>query len=193
MEDLKKATWVNILYGILGLAVGILILVFAIVDQSVVAKVMSYSLGACLFLLALMFIISSIVVNQKQLFNATLGIGCFCIAVGVLLCALPNLLVDFLIVFIGGFLVALGFVSLIKMILAIVHKEKAGLIVTFALAMVLTVAIGVLALVYMGGAEKVLYFALAILLMVGGIASIVFGIKACVDAKKAAKEPAKAE
>lgn len=188
MEDLKKVTWVNILYGILGLAVGILIMVFAIVQPDVVAKVMSYSLGACLFLLALMFIISSIVVEQKQLFNATLGIGCFCIAVGVLLCALPNLLVDFLIVFIGGFLVALGFVSLIKMILAIVHKEKASLIITFAVAMALTVTIGVLALVYMGGAEKVLYFGLAVILVIAGIASIVLGIKACADAKKLAKE-----
>lgn len=184
----KKFTWVDVLYGVLLFAVGLMILILAIINQvGTIDMILSYAIAVVLFILGIVCVVTSIVIKNSELVNATIAGGCIAIAFGILLCVLPDLITALLIVFIAAFLLAVSFVSFIKIFVAAAHKEKASQIVTYAVAFVLCAVIGALAIGFRVQFTQIILGCLGALMMVGAIGGVVVAIKASSAAKKANK------
>lgn len=191
MENNKKLAVGTIIFGAILTVVGIIAIVLTFTNPGVIDKVISYSIAACCFVLGLTMIIASIATNVKELFNMTLVVGSIAIAIGIVLCIQTGLITGFLVLFLAALLLALGAVSLAKTIIAIVHKEKASIIVTLAIAAAITITVGILGIIGCTNGNdttvKILYAGLGTVVTVVGIVAIVRGSKIIHDTKKAMK------
>lgn len=175
MKFKNPPLWLNIVYGCIIAIVGVLSIVFAVINPSVVDKVISYSLAISLFLLGILLITSSLIVSTHEFFTFQLVIGSVAIALGVVLCINTSLITNLLILFIGAFLVALGAISLVQMVLSIVYKYKPTDIIYCCTIFVLSLTLGILALVYSQSETKtVIYVIVGITIAVTGITDVIY-------------------
>ncbi len=179
MNFLSKYKWGDLVQGIVTLIIGVLVIVFAIVDQGVIGEVVSYVLAAALFLYGLITIVVALISHTKELFTASLISASLAIAIGVVLCVNPGLLASFFTLFLGVFLITYGAVSLIKGIFLIVYKAKwVWYVITFVIAAV-CITVGILALIpeTVGDLMMVLYIIVGAVISIYGIIGIVSGVK----------------
>ena len=179
MKSFREQRWLIIVYGVLFITIGLLELILSIVDLGTAVKVLSYSVAASLFIVGLLHIIVSLVVDTKTFFKAALILGCVAIAVGVVLCVYPWILQNFLIIFVAVLALALGVVALIKGIIAIVYRYKGGWIFLYFLAAVLLITLGVLALVFEKKADLavIIYASTGAFIFLLGAFLLITGIK----------------
>ena len=90
----------------------------------------------------------------------------------------PNLIAGFLIYFVAVFALAIGTVLIVKAILGIIYKYKAGWIVLYFVMAALAIAFGILSLCYRGEFTQVIYVATGAFVLALGIFLLIFGIKA---------------
>lgn len=179
MNFLSKYKWGELVEGIVTLIIGVLVIVFAIVNQGIIGEVVSYVLAAALFLYGLITIIVALVTHTKELFTATLISASLAIAIGVVLCVKPDLLASFFTLFLGVFLIAYGAISLFKGIFLVVYKAKwAWYVISFIIAAV-CITVGILALIpeTVGDLMMVIYIIVGVVISVYGVIGIVSGVK----------------
>lgn len=172
-----KIPFTGVIYSVLLAIIGILVIIFAIVNKANVEKMVSYSFAAGLFLLALIYILNTIMTKRNEVFSASLVLGSTLVAFGIVLVIDYNLMPNFFILFLAALLVVLAGVSLIKMIIAIVHREKAGLIILYIVAAVITGTIGGLMFAYFESSKTVVYIFMGIMALVSGIVGLVGALK----------------
>lgn len=181
----QKTKWMTVVYGIVLLFVGVLISIFALVNQSIINSVISISVGVGLCVVGAMHITTSLIIKTSEFFTASLLLGSIAIACGVVFFVDRNLISGFLIYFVGVFLLSIGFVSLVKSILFIAFKQKGSWIAFYIVIAVLSIALGVLALIFRGESTMILYTVVGIVTAVTGVGEIVYGIRLLTgDAKK---------
>lgn len=179
MNFLSKYKWGELVEGIVTLIIGVLVIVFAIVNQGIIGEVVSYVLAAALFLFGLITIIIGLTSHTKELFTSSLITASLAIAIGVVLCVNPGLLASFFTLFLGVFLITYGAVSLIKGIFLVVYKAKwVWYVISFVIA-ALCITVGILSLIpeTAGSLMMVIYIVVGVVVSVYGIIGIISGIK----------------
>ncbi|MCQ2802874.1 MAG: hypothetical protein MJ225_04340 [Bacilli bacterium] len=173
----QKIPYIGIVYSILLMVIGILAVVFAIVNKENVEKMLSYSLAVGLFVLAFVYILNTIITKVNEIFSMSLVLGSSAIALGVVLIVEPAFLPVAFILFLAALLVVLAGVCLIKGILAIVHKEKGKLIFGYFAVAVIAGAIGGLIFGFRETSTKIIYILIGVSILASGIMGLVYAIK----------------
>ena len=186
MKKIAENKWMPIVISSLIIVIGILTFVFTLVDIGVVDQVISYSLAASLFVIGLIYILTSLIAHTSEFFTGSLILGSLCIAVGVVLCIVPNVMGVVLTYFAGALLLAFGLMLGIKSVLLIVFKQKVSWIIAFITATLICITGGILVFCYLGAAKVVLYCILGAAVAIAGILFLVLSIKA---ARKKEEKP----
>ena len=175
--NLKKNRWMNLVYGLVLIIVGILTLVFAITNMGAIDNILSYSVAGALFVVGLMHIITAFVTNSSEFFSSALFLGSVAIAAGAVFCIDTGLISNFVIYFIATFFLAFGAVCIAKAIFFIVNKSKVNWIVFFFIIATIMIAAGVLILVFSNQSKVFLYCAVGGSLLISGVFEFIMGIK----------------
>lgn len=183
MELNRKRIWLNIIFSSLLVIAGILIVVFAFVNPNSVDYTLSIIFAVALFLMGIVYLIFAIADQKGEFVTTSLFAGAAVIALGVTLLVRDNLISDFLIIFMGAFLIALAAVMLFKFIFAFVRKEKAVRIVGYGILFALGLTFGTLLLVYNGAARTTVFAIMGIIVIVASAAQLAFSIKLLSDSK----------
>jgi len=144
----KRFNWMQLLFGILLIAVGVATIVLAIVNKGAVSKTLSIIVAIFFFLFGALAIIMSLVSDTKLFTTASLVYGSFLIALGVVVLLNPTVVPSVLVNLIAVFLIAFGTVCLIKAIVSIVYKMKWYWIVGLFLIAAVGITVGILAFCY---------------------------------------------
>lgn len=179
-----KFPYSDIVYGILLTVLGVLTIVFAIVNQANVAKMISYSFAVGLFVLALIFILNTIISNVKEVFSTGLFLGSSAVALGIVLVLIPELMPNFFVCFLASLFCVLAVVLLVKGILAICYKEKAKIIVFLFLIAVISGTIGGLMFAYWNSGKTIVYIFIGAMLLLSGIGSLIVGVNKNIKKKE---------
>ena len=177
MNKLIKNKWMIIVYGILLLVGGILTMVFAITNVGVINKVLSITLAIALFVVGLLNIVTALISKTSEFFTPSLLLGSMAIAMGIVFLINQYLLGVFILYFIGALALAMAAVAIVKFILFIKFKQKGSWIAFYAVLAILAITLGVLIFVYQHRAEQVLYCVVGAVLLLTGIAEVVYGLK----------------
>ena len=152
-----KFKWMLIVYGIVLMFTGVLTTVFALTNPGLINNVISISVGVGLCIIGAMHLVTALITKTSEFFTSSLLLGSIAIACGVVFFLKRDLISQFLIYFVGVFLLSIGTVSIVKAILFIVYKQRGSWITFYILLAALAITLGVLALIYHGEAEKILY------------------------------------
>lgn len=187
MKKFLEKKWLVLAYGFLLIAVGVLTIVYAIIDQTVVTKVLSISIAVSLFLIGSANIVLALVAHTSDFFNKTLLVGSAAIAAGVLFCIDTLLLGQFIAYLLGVFFLAFALVCLIKFILFIVYKQKVAWIVIYAIVVLVSIAAGVLILCFREETSQVLYVIIGSFIALAGLFEIIGNARIIILAKREEK------
>lgn len=177
MKTFKEQRWMLIIYAIVLIAVGIVEFVLSIVSPKTAIEVVSYSIAAGLFVIGLTHLLSSFVAYTKAYFKASLLIGCFAIATGVVLIIEPWLIATFLIPFISVLAIAFGAIMLVKGAIACVYRYKVSWIISYFAVASVCITLGILGLVYRDVAKQVIYATAGVLVVALGVFILVYAIR----------------
>lgn len=185
-----KNRWIQIVYGALLMVAGILTIVFAVYNTSNLTNAISIIVAVCCFILGIVYIASSFASETKVLFPASLLFASVCIAIGVLLCVMPQLLGSVIVYFVAALMTVYGVVSIIKAISFILIKAKKWHIALFFIIGAILTVLGILAFVYKDKAGIVIYIGCGLVVAVYGVVEIVVAVKQMIKANKAKEEKA---
>ena len=173
----KENKWMVVIYGVVLMFAGVFTFVFALVNSGIINSVISISVGVGLCIIGGMHIVTALISKTSEFFTTSLLLGSIAIACGVVFFIKRDLISQFLIYFIGVFLLSIGTVSLVKSIIFIVYKQKGSWITFYILLTVLCITLGVLALVFSSQAQSILYAAFGIGIALTGIGELIYGIR----------------
>ena len=144
----KKFNWMQLVFGILLIAVGVATIILAIVNQGAISRTLSIIVAIVLFVFGGLSIVMSLVSDTKVFTTSALVYGSFFIALGVAVLIYPNVVPTVLVTLMAVFFIAFGVVSLIKAIFSIVYRMKWYWIAGLFLIAVVGITVGILALCY---------------------------------------------
>lgn len=192
-----KGKWMNVIYGVVIVLVGVLALIFAIKDPGVVDNVLSISIAVALFVIGIVHIATALIAHTSDFFTISLITGCVFIAFGVILCINRALIGEFIVYLLGAFCLALGVISTIKFILFIVYKQKVIWIAFYIILTLLMFGVGIFLFVYRdeNQGKQILYGCISSLIILGGLFEIGLGLKPFIikDKQDAEKEALKVQ
>ena len=184
----EKHKWMQIVFGALFLAAGILVIIFSLNWPENIAKALSVILAISLFLFGASCIFSGVFALKNKYFDPAFIYGDLAIAIGVVLCVHNLMIGDFIVLFAGTILVTIGVVFLGEAVAMIFFKRPKPSIVAFFLLGAIFLTLGVLSYVYNGEAQTIIYIATGAIMALVGFVQIIFGIVATIKAKKIAKD-----
>ncbi len=177
MKKLAENKWMPIVSSALITVIGVLTFVFTLVNIGIVDQVISYSLAAALFIIGLVYILVSLIGQTVEFFSGSLILGCLSIALGIVLCIVPNIMGAILTYFAGALLLSLGLFAIIKAVLFIVYRQKVSWIILYIVAALVCIAGGVLVFCFTGEAKVVIYCIVGAAVAVIGILGLILSIK----------------
>ena len=166
-----------IIYAVILISIGMLELILSIVNLGLVVKVVSIAIACALFVIGLIHIVTSLVVNTKDFFKAELVLGAIAIAIGIILCIETGLIASFLVYLVASFLLSFGTICIVKAVLAFVYHYKTSWKVAYILFAVLAITGGVLALVFRGESAQTIYCVIGGTIFIIGVLELVYGIQ----------------
>lgn len=178
MKKIKENKWMPIVISCLLIVVGVLTFIFSLVNIDVVDHVISYSIAASLFIVGLIYILSSLIGHTVEFFTGSLILGSLSIAIGIVLCITPHIMGGVLTYFAGALLLTLGLVLAIKSVLLIVYKQKVSWIILFIASALVCITGGILVFCYSGEAKLVLYCIMGVVIVLAGTLCLILAIKA---------------
>lgn len=188
MKKFLEKKWLALAYGFLVIAVGVLTVVYAIVDPDVVTTVLSISIAVSLFILGAANITLALVAHTNEFFQKTLLVGSGAIAVGVLLCVNRLLIGEFIALLLGVFFIAFAVVALIKFILFIVYRQSVSWIVLYGVFVLVAAAAGILILCFQQESNQVIYVIIGAAIAIAGVVEIIASARAIIMGKRIEKE-----
>lgn len=186
-NSIYKNRWLQIVASTLFLVAGILIMVYGIIDQGSVTKVISIVLAVSCFITGALSLVTSFFVEPTKVMSTGLVVGSMSIALGVLLCCRTEVFGSIVVYFVGALALAVGGVALIKGVIMLVKKTPASTVVLFFIVAAIAITLGVLTFCYLNGAQQVIYVATGTVIALAGLAGLVLNIKHLVDNKKEKK------
>lgn len=188
MKKFLEKKWLTLVYGFLLVAVGALTLTYAIIDPSVVTKVLSISIAVSLFLIGAANIVLALVAHTSDFFHTSLLTGSAAIAFGVLFCINTLLIGEFIAYLLGVFFIAFAVVSLIKFILFIVYKQNLAWIIIYGIVFAISAAAGIIILCFKEQTNQVLYGIIGSFIALAGLFEIVASTRMIILAKREQKQ-----
>ena len=188
MKKFFEKKWLTLAYGFLVIAVGVLTVVYAIVDPTVVTTVLSISIAVSLFIIGAANIALALVAHTSEFFQKILLVGSAAIAAGVLFCVNRTLIGEFIALLLGVFFIAFATVALIKFILFIVYKEKLTWIILYGVFVAVAAAAGILILCFQQESNQVIYVIIGSAIAITGIFEIIASARAIIVGKRVEKE-----
>lgn len=183
-----KHKWLQIIYGALLIAAGIVVIVLAINDTEQISKWLSIVLAIGLFLFGGCTIAAGLFALQQKYFSSVFIYGALAISIGVVLCIKNTMIGEFITIFVGTLFLCMGAVCCGEAAAMIFFKRnKVSIIVAFIVAAIF-ITLGVLALVFPETVEKIIYIAIGAIACLIGLLEIVLGIISAFAMKKADKE-----
>lgn len=180
--------WMQILFGVLFLAAGILIIVFALNNNDNISKWLSIVLAIGLFIFAASSIFSGIFSLKEKYFDPGFIIGDICIAIGVVLIVFPTMIGDFIVIFVGTLLTTIGTVFLGEAVAMIFFRRPKFSIASFFLLGAVFLALGILSYAFKEDAQTVIYVAVGAIMALVGVVQAIFGIVATSKEAKAKRD-----
>ena len=187
----NKHKWMQIIFGALFLAAGILMIVIALNennDQQTIAKWLSIVYAVSLFLFGATCIFSGVFSLKNKYFDPAFIYGDIAIAIGVVLCVHNTMINDFIVVFVGTLLTTTGVVFLGEAVAMIFFKRPKPSIVLFFLLGALFLTLGILSYVFQQEALQIMFYGTGAVMCLVGVVQMVFGTVATIKAKKVAKD-----
>lgn len=188
MKKFFEKKWLTLAYGFLVIAVGVLTVVYAIVDPTVVTEVLSISIAVSLFILGAASIALALVAHTTEFFQKILLVGSAAIAVGVLFCFKRTLIGEFISLLLGVFFISFAVVALVKFILFIVYKQSISWIILYGIFMAVAAAVGILILCFQQESNQVIYVIIGSAIALAGLFEIVASARAIIVGKRVEKE-----
>lgn len=188
MKKFLEKKWLALAYGFLVIAVGVLTVVYAIVDPTVVTEVLSISIAVSLFILGAASIALALVAHTTEFFQKILLVGSAAIAVGVLFCVNRTLIGEFIALLLGVFFISFAVVALIKFILFIVYKQSVSWIILYGIFMAVAAAAGILILCFQQESNQVIYVIIGSAIALAGLFEIIASARAIIVGKRVEKE-----
>jgi len=171
-----KHKWMQLIYGLLLLAAGILVIVFAINDKERISTWLSIiaSIGLFIYAAALMF--SGVFSLKKKYFDIAFIYSVLFISIGVVLLCNQEMIGKFITIFVATALTATGVVEIGEATSMIFFKRPIFFIVVFYILGAAFIALGVLAFCFQENVEQVVYVGVGALLCLTALLEIVLGI-----------------
>lgn len=169
--------WLLIAYGILLVAIGVTTLVLSITNVGLVDQALSISLAIALFIVGILNIVSSLILNTDKFFTSPLFIGSLCVAFGVVLCIDRSIIGSFIVYLLGVFLLALSLVCLIKAVLFIVYKYKVMWIIAQFIIALIGIGGGIVVLCFREESKVVLYAIIGSIILLLGVLEIILALR----------------
>jgi len=189
---LTKWGWLGIIEGGLFVILGLLTGILGGINAS------GFSHALCIVIAVFLFIDGAILLLKavfefKKFFTAELVFGALAIGFGVFLCTNDGSILQIILpILVAIALLTVGAGCLVKGIVQIAKKQKAGLIIGSFCTFVVGIALGVLCLVFKDqGSLPVIYIICGSALTVLGVMEICFSVATMKEVKKMAKEAAK--
>lgn len=180
MRRIIENRWLTIAYGFLLVVVGVLTLVYAIINPDVVTSVLSISIAVSLFIIGAANIALAFIAHTNDFFSTSLLIGSGAIAFGVLLCIDRELIGQFIVYLLGVFFIAFAVVALIKFILFIVYRQRLGWIIIYGIVTAVAAAAGILILCFRGETVQVLYGIIGSFIILAGLFEIIVNVRSLI-------------
>ena len=173
----NKFKWLQLMLGILLLVAGVVTIIVAIINMSVINTTLSIILAVILFALGGFAILSNFIEYDKSFFSSTLIYGSIVIAIGIVLCISRNLVADIIAYFVAVLAITLGVVGLVRGVLLIKYHARPILYILIIFLGLLFITFGILALIYNSEMLKALYIGVGALICLAGIAETIYGIQ----------------
>lgn len=174
----KRFPWMQIVLGVLLLAVGVTTIVLAFVNGSIIDRTLSIIIAVALFIFAAIMFFSSLFADSKAIFSIALIYGALFVALGVVLLVHPYLISTIFVTMLAVFIIAYGAVLLIKGGTLIYFRALWYWIAILFLLGTIGIVGGILALCYPGVAFTVTFVILGVGLAALGVYEIIMAILA---------------
>ena len=184
----EKHKWMQLIYGVLLLAAGIVTIIFAVNDKENVAKTISVVAAIGLFIYSAALLFSGVFSLKKKLFDIAFVFAVIFVSIGVCLVSNPTIIRDFILIFVSTMLLAIGVVEIGEATAMIFFKRPVVFIVVFYLLGAAFITFGVLSIVYKEDVEQIVYVCIGILLCLAAALEIVLGARGLILALKEAKQ-----
>ena len=180
--------WMQIVFGLLFAAAGVVIIIVALNNKEYISKVLSIAYAVALFLFGATCIFSGVFSLRDKYFDPAFIYGALSIAIGVVLCTNSEMISQFIVVFVGTILVTFGVVYLGEATSMIFFKRPKFFIAMFFVLGAAFVTMGVLTYCFQVEAEIVVYVAVGAISCLVGLIQIVFGTWATLKMAKVRKD-----
>ena len=174
----EKYPWMQIVLGVLCLAVGITTIVLAFVNGAIIDRTLSIIIAVALFIFAAIMFFSSLFADTKAIFSLALIYGALFVALGVVLLVRPDLISAIFVTMLAVFFIAYGAVMLFKGATLIYFRALWYWIAILFFLGTIGIVGGILALCYPGVAFTVTFVILGVALAALGVYEIIMGILA---------------
>ncbi len=174
----KKYPWMQIVLGVLLLAVGVTTIVLAFVNGSIIDRTLSIIIAVALFVFAAIMFFSSLFADSKTIFSLALVYGALFVALGVVLLVRPDLISAIFVTMLAVFFIAYGAVMVFKGAILIYFRALWYWIALLFFLGTVGIVGGILALCYPGVAFTVTFVILGVGLAALGVYEMVMGILA---------------
>lgn len=181
----KKYEWLSIIVGIVMVVAAALIIILAIVDVSILNTAISYIIAVFLFMIGGILITTTLIEDRLVFFTGSLFYGAIIVAVGVVLCVLPDLIGNAIIKLVAIAAISFGVIEIIKGILLITsHYKLVAIIAAFVIAAIL-ITLGIVGLVMNSNdILRVVYIVIGGAIAVSGIFEIVKSVNRLKNIRK---------
>lgn len=168
----------RLISGIVLTIIAAVIIALSIQNVSNLSKTLSIIIACFAFLLAVVFIASSLLDRRKSFFDSPLLYGAILIGVGVVLIKNQTLLEDIIIVLMAVFALTYGAIEFLKGLLLIRYKAPTGFIIMAFVIAAIGIAFGIFVLVANPkDVLRVVYIFVGAVYLAFGITEIVLAIK----------------
>ncbi|MCR4880277.1 MAG: DUF308 domain-containing protein [Bacilli bacterium] len=182
-----KHKWMQLIYGALLLAAGILVIVFAINDKDNISKWLSIITSISLFIYAAALLFTGVFSLKEKLFDLAFIYSVVFIAVGVVLLCNQEMIGKFITIFVATLITAMGVVEIGEATSMVFFKRPVFFIVLFYILGAAFIALGVLAFCFQEQVEQIVYVGIGILLCLTAVLELILGFHGLILASKVEK------
>ena len=178
-----KHKWMQLVYGGLLIAAGIVIIVIALNQEQEISKILSIVLAIALFIYAAALLFTGVFSLKKKYFDLAFVYSVVFIAIGVTLLINPTMIGQFITIFIATMLCAAGVIEIGEATAMVFFKRPIFFIIAFYLLGATLITLGVLCFSFQDNVQKIIYVASGVILALVGLIELALGVYSLIKHK----------
>ena len=184
----SKHKWMQLVYGALLIAAGVVVIVIALNQQDQISQWLSIVVSIALFIYAAALMFTGIFSLKKKVFDLAFIYSVVFIAIGVVLLVKPMMIGEFITIFVATLLCAGGVVEIGEATAMVFFKRPLFFIIAFYVLGAALIALGVLCFSFQNDVQKIIYIASGAILALAGAIELALGIYSLFKHKEDEKE-----